>query len=266
VVGGSRSNRPRVFLFHWNLAEAEERAGRLRALGYDVELEAEDGAAGGRKIRQCPPAAVVLDLSRLPSHGRSTALALRSSKPTRGVPLVFVGGAEEKVRALQEALPDATYTTWARIGSDLTRAIRNPPASPVVPKAPDYSGTPLPKKLGVATGSIVSLVGAPPDFHKTLLPLPDGVELCARATKGSDVIVYFATSAPVLDARFPRLAALLAEKGGLWIAWPKKASGVETDLSEMAVRKIGLRHGLVDVKVCAIDATWSGLRFMRRKG
>ncbi len=124
-----------------------------------------------------------------------------------------------------------------------------------------YSGTPLPKKLGIAEGSRVALVAAPADFQSQLAPLPAGVSF-RRPAGTLDVILFFARNGIDLDKRLARLARVLAPSGGLWVAWPKKASGVVTDLSEARVREAGLALGLVDNKVCAVDEVWSGLRFV----
>ena len=114
-------------------------------------------------------------------------------------------------------------------------------------------------------GARLALVGAPEDFERTLGLLPDGVELRARARGPLDLIVFFTTSRAELERRFEKLAGALAPAGALWIAWPKKSSGVKSDLTEDALREVGLPLGLVDNKVCAIDDTWSGLRFVIRK-
>ena len=129
-----------------------------------------------------------------------------------------------------------------------------------------YSGTPLPKKLGIKEGARLALVSAPEGFvDTTLAPLPDQVELRSRARGPLDVIVFFTRSRADLERRFAKLAAALHPAGALWIAWPKRSSGVSTDLTEDALREVGLPQGLVDNKVCAIDDTWSGLRFVIRK-
>jgi len=128
-----------------------------------------------------------------------------------------------------------------------------------------YSGTPLAKKLGIKQESRVLLRKAPPGFSALLEPLPDGVKL-SIATRGiAQVIVCFTKSSADLSRSFDGLVAVLAPGGGLWIAWPKKASKVATDLTEDVIREIGLARGFVDNKVCAIDEVWSGLRFMRRR-
>ena len=131
--------------------------------------------------------------------------------------------------------------------------------------ASGYSGTPLPRKLGIKPGHRVLLLRAPDRFAEaTLGELPDGVRLARRAGGSADVIVAFHTRRAQLERDLSRLRALMEPAAGLWIAWPKRASGVETDITEDVVREIALPTGLVDNKVCAIDATWSGLRLVIR--
>jgi hypothetical protein len=120
-----------------------------------------------------------------------------------------------------------------------------------------YSGTPLPRKLGIKDGARVRLAGAPADFASTIGVAP-------RVKGEADVIVLFVKDRAALARDFTRLRKALHQDGGLWVAWPKKASGVATDLTEGVVREHGLSRGLVDNKVCAIDDTWSGLRFVVR--
>lgn len=129
-----------------------------------------------------------------------------------------------------------------------------------------YSGTPLPKKLGIKPGHRVGIVGAPRNAGPTLAEIAatGPVELKLRAGKPFDVIVIFCGSQQDLADRFPKAYDRLEQSGGLWIAWPKKSSGIETDLNENIIRTLGLAAGLVDNKVCAIDETWSGLRFVVR--
>jgi hypothetical protein len=127
-----------------------------------------------------------------------------------------------------------------------------------------YSGTPLPKKLGIIAGATVALVGAPDGFPDVLAPLPTGVEVRTRAGP-ADVVVAFFTKRAALSKRVAGLGVHVFPSGGLWIAWPKRASGVATDITEDTIRDVALPLGLVDNKVCAIDDTWSGLRLVWRK-
>ncbi len=131
-----------------------------------------------------------------------------------------------------------------------------------------YSGTPLDKKLGIKAGFRVAFPGAPEGFLETLGALPEDVEVVS-APGGSnvlplDLIVLFTLEKSRLLETFPQLARKLTPSGMLWVSWPKKASGVATDLNENIIRDYGLSVGLVDTKVCAIDATWSGLKFVIR--
>ncbi len=127
-----------------------------------------------------------------------------------------------------------------------------------------YSSTPLPKKLGIKEQSRIAFVNAPKGFETYLGPLAPGAEIVERLTKSLDIVLLFVTEVRVLARDFPKLSAKLATNGMIWVAWPKKSSGVATDLSFERVQRIGLDAGLVDVKICAIDETWSGLKFVFR--
>ena len=127
-----------------------------------------------------------------------------------------------------------------------------------------YSGTPLAKKIGIKEGSRIALVNAPKDFQFEPKELPGNVEFVKPAAKSLDIILFFVTTERALAKEFSKLAARLTANGMIWIAWPKKSSGVATDLSFDRVQSIGLDAGLVDVKICAVDETWSGLKFVYR--
>jgi hypothetical protein len=127
-----------------------------------------------------------------------------------------------------------------------------------------YSGKPLTQKLGVKEGVTVVLVDAPEGAEALLVPLPDGVAL-RRGNRGRrEITIWFATSRRVLERRFEAVAGAVGA-GTLWMAWPKRSSGVATDITEDTIREVALPAGMVDTKVCAIDATWSGLRLTRRR-
>jgi hypothetical protein len=215
-------------------------------------------------IAERPPSVVVIDLSRLPSQGRDIAIILRKNGKTRNVPLVFVGGDRDKIAGIRKHLPDATYATWNTIRSSLKRALVRPKTDLVVPKSAlaGYSGTPLPKKLGIQPNSTVALIDAPDEFEKTLGRLPEGVGLLRNPRGKQSLTLWFTTSLYDYQSHIRNFAALTER---VWIIWPKQSSGVHTDLSERTVREVGLGVGLVDYKVCAVDATWSGLLFTHRK-
>jgi hypothetical protein len=125
--------------------------------------------------------------------------------------------------------------------------------------------TPLVKKLGITEDCRLVLVDAPGDFLNKLTPMPEGVEIAPAKNEPIDVAVLFVTETAVLKKEFPRLKKRLAKAGGLWVAYPKKASKVETDITFEVVQGLGLKLGLVDNKICAVDDIWTGLRFVYRR-
>jgi len=127
-----------------------------------------------------------------------------------------------------------------------------------------YSGTPLPRKLGLRPGSRIAILHAPDGFDKAIEPLPHGVTMLSRLASDVDVLIFFTEQQKELRARFDRLVDSVRPDGMLWICWPKKASKRQTDLTEDRIRAIALEGGVVDVKVCAIDEVWSGLKLVRR--
>jgi len=131
--------------------------------------------------------------------------------------------------------------------------------------AAGYSGTPLVKKLGVKPGMKVAYLDAPEGFDATIGELPEGVAVARRLGGSKDVVIVFVTARRDLERRLDALRAAIAPDGMVWVAWPKKASKVPTDVTEDVVREVVLPTGLVDVKVCAIDAVWSGLKVVIRK-
>jgi len=225
----------------------------------------------------------VIDLTRLPSHGRDAAFAIREQKSTRMIPIVFVEGEREKVEAIRNALPDAGFATWKGIDTAVRKAILNRPREPVVPKSrlDGYSGTPLPKKLGIKADFRVELVDAPPGFEEELGTFEASATLKRKKiriltdlpSKGCDLALWFVQSRPEL-AMGAGYFAQNCPTGGVWFIWRKKAAaGAKPKISdndvpavgERDVREAGLAAGLVDFKICAVNAVWSGLKFTLRK-
>ncbi len=128
-----------------------------------------------------------------------------------------------------------------------------------------YSGTPLAKKLGIKEGCQLFLSGAPGNYMDLVAPLPRGVRLASRADDRTDIVHIFVTERFRMESELCRLRDRLKPDGVIWISWPKKASNVPTDITEDTVRDVALPMGLVDVKVCAVDAVWSGLKLVIRK-
>jgi CheY-like chemotaxis protein len=274
----------RAFYVHWHEAEAFETVRRLRAAGHTVEFHWDSGAEAWRLLKEAPPDALVISLARLPSHGRRVAEVVCASKRLRDLPIIFVDGEPDKVETTRAKFPAARFCTAAKLNGVLKRvrpfvaadptAVRratksaaplNAPGGPTAAPA-GYSGTPLPQKLGIKPEHHVTLLNSPDGFERTLGTLPPKVQLQTKPgnAPASNVIVLFVRSRDQLSREFAATARRLVSNGGLWVAWPKKASGVETDLTEDVVRTIGLAAGLVDNKVCAVDQTWSGLRFVIR--
>jgi hypothetical protein len=127
-----------------------------------------------------------------------------------------------------------------------------------------YSGTPLAKKLGIKEGQALAFLSAPTGFDRMVAPLPAGVTVRSRLGGNLDVVVLFTRRRAELERRLDALKRAIHPAGGLWVAWPKRSSGIETDMTEDVVRAVALPQGLVDNKVCAIDETWSGLRVVYR--
>ena len=210
---------PRIRLIHWNPAEAAERATRLPDDEFDVDHAPLD-PTGLRALRANPPDALLIDLSRLPSHGRDVGVSMRQTRATRGIPLVFVDGAPEKVEPIRQLLPDAVYTDWPNIQPALRHASANPPSQPVVLKSSlaGYSGTPLPRKLGIKPGDAVALPGAPDDFETTLANSPtrssSAAASRAAATSSSGSSAPVASFASACSATAPGLAPAVSGSAG----------------------------------------------------
>jgi len=253
-------------LIHWKLTEVEAYIFQLQQAGFTVDAEPFKGPASLRKMRENPPAAVIIDLSRLPSAGREVGVAIRFYKDTCMVPLIFVSGEAEKVARVRDILPDAVYTQWVYILDTLQHTAAHPPvqAARTTSLFDSYKGTPLAKKLGIKPGASVALVDAPDDIAQILQDLPEGVILTPWITPESSVVLWFNRSRQEYEKCLPEVAASLAMRS-LWVIWPKKSSNINSDLNQVTVRKAGLSAGLVDYKICSIDDTWSGLCFRRRK-
>jgi hypothetical protein len=127
-----------------------------------------------------------------------------------------------------------------------------------------YSGTPLPKKLGIKENQRIALVNEPGSFQKQLGGLPTNTHVLSKLTAPLDLVVMFVESERTLAKQFPAIVKKISTNGMIWVAWPKKSSGVKTDLSFELVQRMGLDCGLVDVKICAVDEVWSGLKFVIR--
>ncbi|RMH02220.1 MAG: hypothetical protein D6702_09330 [Planctomycetota bacterium] len=259
----------RLLLVHWRPAEAAAGVRMLRAAGHSVRIFDRKGGAGLGELRRRPPEALLIDLSRLPSHGREVAEWFRATRATRTLPLVFLGGTEEKVERARRQFPGAEFADWRRVRGAVRPPLRRPRRDPPPPRPrdggmPGYSGTRLPRKIGLRPGEPAILIDAPAGIEEKLAPLPAGTTLRRGARGRAPVVLLFVRNRAALERRFAAAERATAPGGRLWLVWPKKAGALAADLSQPAVRAFGLERAWVDYKVCAVDVDWSGLAFARR--
>ena len=256
-----------VRLISWNPDQARERARLVQDAGFRVDASPLETKGLIARFREHPPSVVLIDLDRLPSHGRELAVALRTSKTTARLPIVFAGGAADKVARIRQEPPDAGFTEWTAVTQALQYAVAAPPTDPVrpVPHMLRYAGTLLWKKLGLKPDTSVALIAAPEGFQESLGELPPGIAWQARLTGRTALAIWFVRSARELEDVAAHLNARLPPDASAWIAYPKKSGRIKVDFSENDVRNAGLAEGLVDYKVCAIDADWTGLKFARKR-
>jgi CheY-like chemotaxis protein len=259
----------RVALVHWKSEEAEGRLEQLREAGFEAEHLLLGGASSLRQLAQDPPDALLIDLTRLPSQGRDLAVMLRKRQGTRHIPLVLVGGETLKVERVKELLPDVVHGQWEDVSAAVERALVVQPDTPIAPASQfaAYAGKPLVEKLGIRQGMQVQLVDPPEGFAGVLGSLPEGaslLEVDGASATAAELTIWFLRSRAELDANVKQVVAC-AESGPVWLAWPKRASSMATDLTQQIVRQTGLAAGLVDYKVCSVDETWTGLLFTCRQ-
>jgi CheY-like chemotaxis protein len=263
----------RVVVIGWNREEVEVSAAALRRDGFEAEGQVPAGPEFLKALSADPPAVLVIDLERRPASGRDLGLWLRSRKATRNIPLVFAGGDEAKIAETRALLPGASFTPWDTVARIVRQsrlkstAVQAATASVMAA----YVGRPLAQKLGLQAGMKVALVGAPEGFERVLGDLPEGVRLgriperrAGPIGEVAGLVLWFVRSQAELETGMAAMA-IRAEDGRLWICWPKQGSALAADVTQNTVRKAGLAAGLVDFKICAIDADWSGLCFVRRR-
>ena len=204
--------------------EIRAQVDQLVEAGYQVEYEL-FAPAILRVMRESPPDVLLIDLSRLPSQGRDLGLNIRKTKATRFVPIVFVGGNREKVDMIRSTLPDAWYSSWDTIEEDLLAVIASPVTDPVVPDSvmAGYSGTPLPKKLGIKQGTTLGLIDPPDGFEETLGELPEDVSLIYSLSADCDITLWFNRTREAYESDVERIGKIVGG-GRLWILWPKRSS------------------------------------------
>jgi hypothetical protein len=257
--------RPTVRLFHWKASEAGPLIEALRSGGYTVEYPGDKANGNFRSMRENPPHAAVIDLTRLPSHARYVAAAIRQSKSTRGIPIVFVDGEPEKVAKIREELPDAKYTTRERLPSVLKRA--RPVENPVVPKPmmEQFAARTAAQKLGLKENMRVALLDAPADCARALGKLPPGVSLEEDPDEVLPMTLWFVHDPDAYLAGLARWRRL-AGSTRLWILWRKQGTRAKgSGITQFFIREAALAVGLVDYKICSVNEAWSGMLFTRKR-
>lgn len=251
----------RIRLLSSNAPEAAIILKLLRGAKFQVEYDAEFRPALFRVWREDPPSAFVIDLSRLPSQGREIGIALRQSPRTRPVPIIFVNGETDKVKAIRAVLPDTAYCTTEALVEALKVAQPVPNAIQPAAMMERYASRTAIQKLGITEKSSVVLINPPRNVAAVLDHLPHGSQFVEG---DGDVILCFAHSADELRAAMSDLRKLAA-KTKLWILWRKKNAPGHAGVTEPLVRETGRDLGLVDYKICSVDKTWSAMLFARKK-
>jgi len=255
--------------------DPEAAAGHIRRIEKSLprrrfEFDASGFQTSGMtgRLRSTNTVVVVFDLNRRPALARDIATAIRATKSTSQIPIVFAGGLPEKVALVRAALPEATFTDWDEAGAAVANAIANPAPAGTRPQAhmERYAGSSLAKKLGVKPGMGVALLGSPPDeFEESVSEQMEDAAMSRRVTPQTGMALWFVQSRDEVDLAAVRIAAWLADDRQAWMIYPKQAGRLRVDFTQHDVRAAGIAAGLVDYKICAVDADWSGLKFARRK-
>ncbi len=259
-------------LICWNEADASSRAATLRRAGYNVIADPPENAGGMvRYFRELSPDAVVIDLDRLPSHGRELGMSLRVSKSTSHLRLVFAGGIPAKIEMVRAAIPDAIFTPWDNgVAAVIEHAITQP-------EPPRLQSRELPKDTSV--GALERKLDIKPQTHfvivsvnrndgqwldELLTSIPEGAIRQRRLDATTTLALFLVAARRDLIRTFEQSRSSLPPKASLWIVHPKQTSPLAADFNQDDVREAGLAHGFVDYKVCAVDKDWSALKFARR--
>ncbi len=244
----------RVVLYHWKAEEAKPLIRLIEDAGYAVRYDQKPTAPG--KLREVDPIAIVIDLSRMPAHGRYVATGIRSVKSVRYIPIVFVDGEEDKVAKIRAVLPDATYTQRSKLVAALKRV--KPLVAPVTTeRLASYETRSTAQKMGIREGMRVAVFDPPSGYAKTLGAMPEGVEFEEEPDETLPMTLWFVRDA---DVYLTGLRAMRgrAAKTRLWVIYPK---GKKTDLTQFVVREAAIAVGLVDYKICSVSDVWTAMAF-----
>lgn len=251
---------PRVLLLNSEGAEAKRLMEELRSGGYTVDCRRNVGSV--RALRESPPHAFVIDLARLPSHGRHFAMWIRSVESIRSIPVVFVDGDPARVEKLRTELPDAIYTSRAK----LTGALRK--ARPLANPALGYGNRTTAQKLGIKNGARVAVIDAPAGYAKLVGPLPPGASLEEEPDEALAGALWFVRDPEMYLAGLPRMRKLAAAKSRLCVIYPKQQAArknSDAGINLLLIREAAEAVGLAAYKTCSVDKTWSAILFTLKK-
>ncbi|MBB5340291.1 DUF3052 family protein [Tunturiibacter gelidoferens] len=246
-----------VKLLSWH-EDITTKAASLKRRGLKIDaapLIRNSGVVG--ELAHLDPAALVLDLDKLPSRSRS-------SKSAHHIPILFAGGLPEKTERIRAENPDASYAAWSEAPSALTALLLHPPATLAIAPPRDFSTTPLPKRLGINSSMEVALIAAPDGFEELLGDLPEKTTLLSRLRPTASLALCFIRSLADLVSTLDLLKLRLPRQASVWIVHPKRTGKHHVDFNQNHVRDESLAAGLVDYKVCSIDSDWSALKFAWR--
>ena len=253
----------RIRLIHSKPDEAAPRIETLRQAGHEVAYQERVPPA---TIRADATDAFVIDLARVPSHGREVAVYIRGTKATRHIPIVFAGGEPDKVEKVRQMIPDATYADWDHIRSAVKKALAHPPSECVVPPQMmnRYGDRPVAQKLGIKAGQTVTAIDAPRNFPELLGGVPEGVTFNEDERRPGPVTLWFIHDAASYQ-EFVSERRGIARRSKLWVVWPKGDTGKRAGINQNVVRQIAISIGLVDYKICSVDEKWSAMLFAAGK-
>lgn len=257
------SPNQRIRLFHWRESESGPLIALLEKAGYEVDYQGEHGVKFA-SLRQHPTHAVVIDLTRMPSHGRYVAAEIRSRKSLCHLPIVFVDGDPVKLQKIRETVPDAVFVARSKLIVALKKVKPLTSPSPTKPMMASYVERTVAQKLGITEKMRVAVIDPPRDYGKAIGKLPQGAQLEEEPEETLPLTLWFVRDP---ETYLDRLAGMrrLCAKSRLWVIYPKCARGRKAGLTQFVVRDAALELGLVDYKICSVDATWTGMLFAVKK-
>lgn len=246
----------RVALLHWHAEEIGHLARHIRQ--YHVEPVVPQPGESLKVLEGLVPAAIVISLDRLPSHGREVGMHLRERKATRTVPIVFAGGAPEKVEKVRAALPDAGFANWDNVDQAIACALEAPP--PVMKKAARERGNPLPVKLGLKPGLRIVILGAPQPFEQIVRDLPEDLLIEEEQTPRADAVFWFVRRESELEAGIHWLH-LAMPRAKLWLLWERGQGRKQNAVSYRTLVEVAAADGYAQYKIVQVDSVWSAMAF-----